>query len=211
MLDGHFYDQDDNDSATKLTHTSNSQNLYNKNNVSLMLKLDQGKNNFYIVNYVDESRTPREYLNPSNVEKNASFILNDGENQSSLTDSPIKLSATRRIEFDNSLFEDQYLEVKESILTNVFVKLSEFCDYWGKKQIFEVDWDYIQRPDLEITHTYLTDIAYEWFLAYSLSSELEARKLNLSIFIENLKSNNSNLNEIKAKINEIFNNNSIVK
>lgn len=122
----------------------------------------QSKVSESVFTYLEESKTSRgEYLVSPKAGANSSFVLNCESRINTLADSPVQLSATRRIEYEIMPFEDQHLDIKGSTLTNVFVKLSEFCDYLGKKQIFEVDWDYIERPDLELTHTYLVDMAYE--------------------------------------------------
>ena len=35
--------------------------------------------------------------------------------------------------------------VVDSLLANVFTKLTDFWDFLGRKQIFAVDWDYLSR------------------------------------------------------------------
>ena len=126
-----------------------------------------------------------------------------------MIDSSLQYSASRKIELDNYSNDLWVIEIKESILFDTFVKLSEYWDYFGKRQIFEVDWDYINRPDLEITHSYLSDLAYETFLALSLSPEVMQNILLNPESISNISRNS--LNEINSKMNKIINDNSIMK
>jgi len=45
----------------------------------------------------------------------------------------------------NGLNGRQEFKVIDSLLINTFVKLSSFSDILGRKMVFEVDWDYLER------------------------------------------------------------------
>ena len=63
------------------------------------------------------------------------------------------------------------LKVVECLLNNTFVKLSDFTDVIGRKMMFAVDWDYMDRQ-WKYSHAYLKDKLLEVIFAYSLMDDL---------------------------------------
>ena len=62
------------------------------------------------------------------------------------------------------------LKVVECLLNNTFIKLSEFTDIIGRKMMFTVDWDYMDRQ-WKSSHAYLKDKLLEVIFAYSLMDD----------------------------------------
>ena len=63
------------------------------------------------------------------------------------------------------------LKVVECLLNNTFIKLSDFTDIIGRKMMFTVDWDYMDRQ-WKYSHAYLKDKLLELIFAYSLMDDL---------------------------------------
>ena len=61
-------------------------------------------------------------------------------------------------------------KIVECLLNNTFIKLSDFTDIIGRKIIFAVDWDYMERQ-WKFSHAYLKDKLLELLFAYSLMDD----------------------------------------
>lgn len=73
---------------------------------------------------------------------------------------------------DTSDFMNNYeLKVYDSLLSNVFIKLSDFSDVLGRKLMFTVDWDYLDRQ-WATSHVYLKDNLLELMFSYSMMNDL---------------------------------------
>lgn len=73
------------------------------------------------------------------------------------------------------------IDIKDSFLSNCFLKLSEFANILGIKVMMEVDWDYLTSRNWETTHSYLKEEIYEAVLAFGLSNEFVSGTVPLNI------------------------------
>jgi hypothetical protein len=112
------------------------------------------------------------------------------------------ITPSTAIPTSDGVYGKHEIKVIDSTLVNTFIKLSEFADPLGRKMVFTVDWDYLDRL-WNHSHVYLKDILLETLFSLSLQESIaNPNEDTLSIMDDKL--------HVEDKLGQMVNNHNVL-